>query len=262
MVSIKGKTALITGASSGIGKEFAHIHAEQGGDLVIVARSKDALEQLKCELESKHSISVYVVVKDLSKSSSPKEVYDEVTEQGITVDFLINNAGFGGLGKFHEREWEQDLAMINVNITALVALTRLFLPEFVQRNEGKILNVSSTASFMPGPNQAVYYASKSFVTFFSNAVAEELHDTKVTVTALMPGATESKFGAVSGMDKSDMFKKTASARTVAEDGYNAMIKGKFDVVSGFPLIMRIMSLFLPFMPKRMVLKAIRKMQEI
>ncbi len=262
MVSVKGKTALITGASSGIGKEFAHIHAEQGGDLVIVARSKDSLEQLKSELESRHHISVYVIVKDLSKSSSPQEVYDEIKSQGITVDFLINNAGFGGVGKFHEREWEQDLAMINVNIIALTALTRFFLPEFVKRNEGKILNVSSTASFMPGPNQAVYYASKSFVTFFSNAIAEELHDTNVTVTTLMPGATESKFGAVSGMDKTVMFKKTASARTVAEDGYKAMIEGKLDIVSGFPLIMRIMSLFIPFMPKKRVLQTIRKMQEI
>ncbi len=151
MSSQKGKTALITGASSGIGKELAFIHAEQGGDLVIVARSESALEQLKSDLEKKYSVTVTVIVKDLSKQESAQELYNEIKAQNIRVNYLINNAGFGGRGKFHEREWEQDLAMINLNIVALTALTRFFLPEMVKRNEGRILNVSSTASFMPGP---------------------------------------------------------------------------------------------------------------
>ncbi|PKP00754.1 MAG: short-chain dehydrogenase, partial [Bacteroidetes bacterium HGW-Bacteroidetes-9] len=163
------KTILITGASSGIGKEIANIHAERGGDLVIVARSKDKLDQLKAELESKHSVKVTVIVKDLGLPDAPKEIYDEVKKTGIEIDYLVNNAGFGGLGKFHQREWEQDLAMINLNIVALTALTRLFLPDFVKRNSGRILNVSSTASLMPGPLQAVYFASKAYVTSFSNA---------------------------------------------------------------------------------------------
>lgn len=256
------KTILITGASSGIGKEIANIHAERGGDLVIVARSKDKLDQLKAELESKHSVKVTVIVKDLGLPDAPKEIYDEVKKTGIEIDYLVNNAGFGGLGKFHQREWEQDLAMINLNIVALTALTRLFLPDFVKRNSGRILNVSSTASLMPGPLQAVYFASKAYVTSFSNAIAEELHDTNITVTALLPGATETEFGRVSGMDKTSMFQHTASARKVAEDGYNAMLAGKLDVITGLPFGMKLMMAMIPFSPKSMLLKQIRKMQEV
>ena len=256
------KIALITGASTGIGKEFAHIHAEKGGDLVIVARSKDQLEALKHELENKHSVNVMVIVKDLGLLEAPKEIYDEVKKSGIEVNYLINNAGFGGLGKFHEREWEQDLAMINLNIVALTALTRFFLPDFVKRNEGKVLNVSSTASLIPGPLQAVYYATKAYVTSFSNAVAEELHDTNVTVTALLPGATESEFGRVSGMDKTDMFNKPFKARGVAEDGYNGMLKGKLDVISGITFSQKIMFPMTKIVPKRIILKQVRKMQEV
>lgn len=259
---MKTKTALITGASTGIGKELATIHAEKGGDLIIVARSLDKLNKLKSELETKYSVKITVIAKDLTLPTAAKEIYDEVKDKGIEVNYLINNAGFGGLGKFHERDWNQDLDMINLNVVALTALTRFFLPDFVKRNEGKILNVSSTASFMPGPLQAVYYATKAYVTFFSNAIAEELHDTNVTVTALMPGATETEFGRVSGMNKTSMFKKTASARSVAEDGYKGMLAGKLDVVSGLKFSQKVMMLMLPFTPKKMVLKQIRQMQEV
>ena len=256
------KVALITGASTGIGKELAHIHAEKGGDLIIVARSLDKLEKLKTDLESKYSIKVKTIAKDLSQTNAASEIYDIVKKDGIEIDYLINNAGFGGLGKFHERKMEEDLAMINLNIVALTALTRLFLPGFVKRNQGRVLNVSSTASFMPGPLQAVYYATKAYVTFFSNAIAEELHDTNVTVTNLMPGATETEFGRVSGMDKTAMFEKTASARTVAEDGYNGMMKGKLDVISGLKFSQKLMMSMIPFTPKKMILKQIRQMQEV
>ena len=256
------KTALITGASTGIGKELANIHAEKGGDLIIVARSQEKLDKLKAELEKKHAIKVLVIVKDLGKPEAAKEVYNEVKKAGLEVDYLFNNAGFGGLGKFHERALEQDLAMINLNVVALTALTRLFLPDFVKRNSGKILNVSSTASLMPGPLQAVYYATKAYVTFFSNAIAEELHDTNVTVTNLMPGATETEFGRVSGMDKTSMFQKTASARSVAEDGYNGMLKGKLDVISGLTTSQKMMMAMIPFTPKKMLLKQVRQMQEV
>lgn len=256
------KVALITGASTGIGKELAILHAEKGGDLVIVARSTDKLEKLKTELEQKYSVKVRVIGKDLGRPEASKEIYDEVKSAGIEVDYLINNAGFGGIGKFHERDWATDLAMINLNIVALTALTRLYLPDFVKRNEGKILNVSSTASLMPGPLQAVYFATKAFVTSFSHAVSEELHDTKVSVTALMPGATKSEFGQISGMDKTSMFQKTASARDVAVDGYNGMMKGKLSVITGLPFIMRVMIWFVPFSPRKMVLKQVRHMQEV
>ena len=164
-------TALITGASSGLGKEFARIHAAKGGDVIIIARRTDKLIGLQKELENKYNVTVKVIAKDLTLPNAAQEIYDEVQQQGIAVKYLINNAGFGGHGKFHERVWEEDLAMIHLNIIALTALTRLFLPDFVTRNQGKILNVSSTASFMPGPLQAVYFATKAYVTFFSNAIA-------------------------------------------------------------------------------------------
>ena len=255
------QTALITGASSGIGKEFARIHAERGGDLIIIARSKDKLDALKAELENKHNIKVFVIAKDLSQPEAPEEIYNEVKKSGIEIDYLINNAGFGGLGKFHEREWEKDRAMINLNITALTALTRFFLPDFTKRNSGKILNVSSTASFMPGPLQAVYYATKAYVSFFSNAIAEELSDTEITVTALLPGATATGFGSTSGMDKTALFAKTASPKKVAEDGYKGMLKGKLDVVSGLSVSQKIMIAFIPFLPKKMLLKQVHKLQK-
>lgn len=256
------KTALITGASSGIGKELAIIHAEKGGNLVLVARRKEKLEALKQELEEKFKVNVTILSKDLTQLNAPQEIFDELKSKGIQVDYLINNAGFGGHGKFHERALEDDLAMINLNIVALTLLTKLFLPEFVARNSGKVLNVSSTASFMPGPLQAVYFATKAYVTFLSNAIAEELYDTNITVTNLMPGATETEFGQVSGMDKTDLFEKSVSAHSVALDGYNGMLKGKLDVISGLTTSQKVMVKMVPFTPKKMLLKQIRQMQEI
>lgn len=253
--------ALITGASSGLGKEFALIHAERGGDLIIIARREEKLNKLKNEIESKFNAQVKVIVKDLTNNNAAREIYEEVNNEDIEIDYLINNAGFGGVGKFHEREWQQDLNMINLNIITLTALTRLFLPDFVKRNSGKILNVSSTASLLPGPLQAVYYATKAYVTSFSNAINEELHDTNVTVTNLMPGATATEFGATSGMDKTELFTKTASARSVAEDGYNGMINGKLDVISGLTFSQSLMMKMVPFTPKIVLLKQVRTLQQ-
>ncbi|MFP4023499.1 MAG: SDR family NAD(P)-dependent oxidoreductase [Thiohalospira sp.] len=254
--------ALITGASSGIGKELALIHADQKGDLVIVARRKEELESLKKEIEKKYKVDVKIIVKDLTRENAPSEIYNELQQDGIEVDYLINNAGFGGLGKFHEREWAKDESMIKLNIFALTSLTRLFLPDFVKRNRGRILNVSSTASLIPGPLQAVYYATKAYVTSFSNAIAEELYDTKVTVTALLPGATETEFGKISGMDKTSMFQSTASAREVAEDGYKAMMQGKLNKISGLSFGQNLMMAFVNVTPTKMIIKQVRKMQEV
>jgi short-subunit dehydrogenase len=256
------KVALITGASSGIGKALARVHAERGGDLVIIARREDKLKALKTELESRHGINVMVIAKDLTFPGAASEIYEEVKQAAVEVNYLINNAGFGGRGKFHERGWEQDLAMINLNVIALTALCRLFLPDFVERNEGRILNVSSTASLMAGPLQAVYYATKAYVTSFSNAISEELHDTNITVTALLPGATETEFASTSGMDKTGLFEKTFSAKTVAEDGYNAMLAGKLNIISGVTFTQRIMMATIPMTPKKILLRQIRKMQEV
>lgn len=254
------KTALITGASSGLGKEFAKIHAQKGGDLVIVARSKDKLLELKEELEKEHNIHVSVFQKDLTEPNAAQEVYNFVKFSKIKVDYLINNAGFGGIGKFHERDWKTDLSMIQLNIIALTDLCRKFIPDFVAKNSGRILNVSSTASLMAGPMQAVYFATKAYVTSFSNAIAEELKDTNVTVTTLMPGATETDFGKTSGMDKTDLFKNTADASEVAKDGYDAMVKGDLDVISGVSLPQKLMLKAIPLTPKKVLLSQVHKMQ--
>ncbi len=253
--------ALITGASSGIGKELCTIHAQKGGDLVIVARRQIELDQLKNELEQQYGIKVLVVVQDLSLHNAAQEVYQLVKEAGWTVDYLINNAGFGGLGKFHEREWEKDAAMIQVNMVALTELTRLFLPEFVERNRGKILNVSSSAALIPGPLQAVYYATKAYVTSFSNALAEELHDTQVTVTTLMPGVVKTAFAQVSGIDQLSMGQGGLSPQKVAQEAYHGMLKGKLNVYSA-PFTQKLMVYFIPFIPRKFMLKMIRKMQEM
>lgn len=254
--------ALITGASTGIGKEFAYIHAEKGGDLIIVARSKNKLEALKAELELKFSVKVVVITKDLGIAESPKQIYEEVKQAGIEINYLINNAGFGSLGRFHELSLENQLSMINLNISALTALSHLFVVDFVKRGSGKILNVSSTASLMPGPLQAVYFATKAYVTSFSNALAEEFRGTGVSVTALLPGATETEFGQISGMDKTVLFDKTASARSVAEDGYNGMLADKLDVISGLTFSQKLMTSMIPLTPKKILLKQVKQMQEV
>ena len=256
------KVALITGASAGIGKELAVVHTEKGGDVILVARREDRLVQLKKELEQKHNCAVHVIAKDLTEENASKEVFETIKNQGLEVDYLINNAGFGGHGKFHEREWQHDLDMIKLNIIALTELTRLFLPEFVKRKSGKVLNVSSTASLLPGPLQAVYFATKAYVTSFSNAIAEELRGTNVTVTALLPGATETEFAQTSGMENTDLFKKTYSAYEVALAGYNGMLAGKLDVLAGLSFIQKMMMATIPLTPKKLVLNQVRKMQEI
>jgi len=260
-LNVNKKVALITGASSGIGREFARIHAAIGGDLVIIARREDRLNELKQELEKKHNIKVKVIAKDLTLPNATIEIYNEVKEAEIQVDYLINNAGFGGRGYFHERPMELDLQMIQVNIVTLTALTRLFLPEFVKRNSGKILNVSSTGSLMAGPLQAVYYASKAYVTSFSNAIAQELHDTDITVTALLPGGTETEFAKTADMSNTPLFAKTVSPYVVAKEGYDAMLKGKLDVIAGVTASQSLMLSMLSFIPKKVMLKQIYQMQQ-
>jgi short-subunit dehydrogenase len=254
-------TALITGASSGIGKELATIHAEQGGNLILVARTKDKLNEVKAELEKKHKVRVHTIAKDLSADGAAKELFKEVQSLGIQVDYLMNNAGFGLVGKFHELPWSRQMQMINLNMVALTELTYLLLPSMVARNSGKILNTASTAGLIPGPLQAVYFASKAYVLSFSNAIAEELYDKDITVTALMPGATETGFAKTSGVDKTAIYNNPSSARSVAEDGYNAMIAGKLDVISVSSRAEKIQLSLVPFFPKKMILKTTRQMQE-
>jgi short-subunit dehydrogenase len=256
------KIALITGASSGIGRELAHIHAATGGHLVLVARSTQKLNELKIDLESKYKIVAAVITKDLTAPNAAQELYNEVKSLDIEIDYLINNAGFGGIGKFLERKLEVDVSMIQLNVVALVQLTHLFANDFVKKGSGKVLNVSSTASLIPGPLQATYYATKAFVTSYSNALSEELRGTGVTVTNLMPGATDTDFGKVSGMDKTKLFDAPVSALQVAQDGYDAMLSGEIDIISGLTFSQKLLMKMMPFMPKKLVLKQVREMQEV
>ena len=256
------KTAFISGASSGIGAEFAKIHAAAGDNLVLVARRKDRLLTLKETLEKENKIQVFVIQKDLTATNAAQEVYKEIKDAGIEIDYLINNAGFGNLGNFHEQDVTVGLNMIQLNITALTALTHLFLSDFVSKNSGKILNVSSTAAFMPGPLQAVYFATKAYVTSFSNAIAEELSNTNITVTTLMPGATATEFAKMSGMEKTSLFKKTTSANDIAKAGYKGMMAGKLDVIAGLTFSQKVLMAAIPLTPKKIILKQIKKMQQI
>jgi len=246
------KTALITGASSGLGKEFALIHASHGDNLILIARSKDKLDTLKLELEKQFKISVYVIVKDLSVQYASKSVYDELQTQKIRVDYLINNAGFGDFGLFAESNLDKQLEMINLNVTCLTSLTRLFLPDMIQHKFGKILNVASTAAFQPGPTMSVYFATKAFVLSFSEAIANELQGTGVTVTALCPGATETGFKTAASLDESGLFKgnQIATSKEVAEFGYSKMIEGKTVAIHG--LFNNLMAQSVRFAPRKMV----------
>ncbi len=223
------KTALITGASSGIGAELARIHAAAGGDLVLVARRQDRLEALKTEFESR---TVHIIIKDLADPNAPQQLYDEVKARNIRVDYLINNAGFGYRGLFHQQDWSRNAQMIQVNIVALTALTRLFVPDMIARGGGRILNVASLAGFVAGPLHAVYFATKAFVLSFSESIANELQGTGVTVTALCPGPTRTEFVGYADMEGVPGFKRAAPARKVAQAGYDAMLQGKTLVVPG------------------------------
>lgn len=248
------KTALITGASSGIGRELAKVHAAHQGDLIIVARRKEELESLKKELEAKYNIRVTIISIDLSKGDAPEKLFQATEDQNLTVDYLINNAGFGGHGEFYQQDLGKMTSMIDVNIRALTALTRLYLPGMISRNDGKILNVSSTAGFLPGPLQAVYYATKAYVNSFSQALAEELSKTNVTVTALCPGPVETEFLQVANMEGVELTKgDVATAADVAKIGYQAMLEGKLIKIDD-PKLSFLINWVVPFVPRKLVLK--------
>lgn len=255
------ETALITGASNGIGLELAIIHASKGGNLVLVARNKSKLDELKTTLESQYKISVYTIGKDLSAPNAAQEVYEETTKQKIQIDYLINNAGFGYFGMFAETDWNKELQMINLNITTLTQFTKLYLKDMMKRNSGKIMNVASTAAFQSGPTMAVYYATKAYVLSFSEAVDNEVSDKGVTITALCPGATESGFQAAAAMEESNLVKgrKLPTSKEVAEYGYASMMKGKTVAIHG--LLNWIMANSVRFTPRAIVVKLTRKIQD-
>lgn len=234
--------ALITGASSGLGAEYARLFAADGNDVVLVARRRDRLEALATEL-GKKGIRAHVVAADLAAPGGVTRVLDEVNRLGVEIEFLVNNAGFGGSGAFASSDLARQLEMVQVNVTALVTLTRAYVPAMIARRRGRILNVGSTAGFVPGPFMAVYYASKAFVNSFTEALSYELRDSGVTATVSCPGATATEFAAVAGTQRSLLFRLgAASPETVAREGYRAMMRGKPLVVHGLKNKLTVQSL--------------------
>jgi len=254
------KTALITGASLGIGYELAKLFARDKHALVLVARSGEKLQKIAEELKQLGSPQVTVIVKDLAELEAPDEIFAETERRKLQIDFLVNNAGFGERGPFLKTNLDNELEMVQVNIVALMHLTKLYLPGMVQRRFGRIMQVASTAAFQPGPFMAVYYATKAFVLSFSEALWEELDGTGVTVTALCPGATETGFAARAGMLNSKLFNmRVMNVKPVVEEGYRAMMKGQSLVVTG--LRNRLMAFSIRFAPRSVVRKVVRRIQE-
>ena len=254
--------ALITGASSGIGRELARIHCSRGGNAILVARRKEKLEELKDELETSHSISAYVIEMDLAAENGAIDLFKQIKELGIEVDILINNAGFGGHGLFHERDLAWNLKMVDLNIKALVTLTHLFLQDRIERNKGgKILNVGSTAGMVPGPLQATYHATKAFVNSFSQAIANEVADKNITVTVLAPGAVATEFFETADMTEARGPQESmATPQSVAKIGYDAMMNRELIAVNEWKLKF-LLRFILPFLPRRMVLNMARQFGE-
>lgn len=227
-------TALITGASVGLGREFARLFAADGHDVVLVARSKDKLEALAQELSEKYKVKAHVVDVDLGAHDGAQRVFDRVTALGIPVEFLVNNAGFGSNGAFLDLPLDKEIGQIDLNVSALVALSHLFGKQMVEKKTGHILNIASTAAFQSGPFMATYFATKAFVVSFSEALSHELKDTGVTVTCHCPGATATEFAATAGNDKTALFKKgsVAGADEVARHAYRAMHAGRVLSIHG------------------------------
>lgn len=254
-------TALITGASSGIGLDLAKIHAKKGGDLVLVARNKQKLLEIKHEFESNYHIEVVVIEQDLSRKDAAQEVYNQTKQFGITVDILINNAGFGDFGFFAETDWFKEYEMISLNIVALTQLTKLYAQDMIEQGSGRILNVASIAAFLPGPKMAIYYATKAYVLSFSEAIANEFADQGITVTTLCPGPTDTGFEKAAALEESGLFKKqkVVSSMPVAEYGYKAMMKGKTVAIPGFRN--KLLTKLVLFAPRSWVVKAVRYIQD-
>ncbi len=226
-------TALITGASGGLGEEFAKLFALDGYDLVLVARNQERLQSVAKELEAQYHITTHILPCDLSVPNAALVLVQELQKRNITVHTLVNNAGFGAYGLFHETTYEQEKQLLQVNITTLTDLTKMLLPTMVVNKTGGILNIASTAAFQPGPLMAVYYASKAYVMHFSVALSEELRGTGVTVTCLCPGPTKTGFEKNAHMGSSQLFRrKTMDAATVARIGYRALETKRPLVVAG------------------------------
>jgi uncharacterized protein len=254
-------TALITGASSGIGEELAKLAAHDGHDLVLIARNADRLNALAESLAREHGIRATALPEDLSDADAVDSIVDALAARNIDIDILINNAGFGTYGKFVETSLEEERNLIDVNVTALTMLIKRLLPRMVARRSGRVLNVASTAAFQPGPLMAVYYASKAYVLWLSEAIANELEGTGVTVTCLCPGPTRTLFQARAKLEESRLLRltKMMDAASVARAGYDGMMAGRTLVIPG--LMNKAGVQLVRLSPRSLVVKVARWIQE-
>ena len=255
--SAKQETALITGATSGIGYELSKLFAHDGYDLVLVARDRERLEKTAARLRQQKGANVTVLAGDLALPDTPDRLCAELEQKSIAIDVLVNNAGFNVYGPFTETDLQKELQMIQVNMVSLTHLTKLLLPGMVKRGRGRILNVGSTGSFVPGPLNAVYCATKAYVLSFSDAIAEELAGSGVTVTALCPGATRTEFAQRAGMERTNLFQgPLMEGATVAATGYRALMRGRRSVIAG---VMNKLTIFsIKFAPRFLVAKISKK----
>lgn len=255
------KTVLITGASGGIGLELAKIFAREGYNLVITARSGDKLADLKTQLEESRKVKVEIFPKDLSENGAARQLYDFTVQKGMIVEVLVNNAGFGDYGEFSSCNLEKQEEMIRLNILALTCLTRFFAEDMVKRGSGKIMNVASVASFVPGPLMSVYYATKAFVLSFTEALSVELKNNGISVTALCPGPTATGFVEKAELGRSGLFKnlKSMTAANVAEYGYRSLMSGKVIAVPG--LMNKLGALLSQLMPRKLVRETVYRIQK-
>lgn len=262
MSGANSETVLVTGASSGIGWELAKCFAAEGSRLVLTGRNTEAMQSLADELRRTHKVEALILTADLSRPETPERIFQELQGRGITVDVLVNNAGFGAWGLFAELPLQRQLEMLQVNITALVQLTGLFLPGMVQRRRGGILNVASVAGFLPGPGMAVYYATKACVLSFTEALAVELAGTNVTATASCPGPTITNFGQAAHIDKAErkirMLRMSAAA--VALHGLRAFRQRKVVAVPG--LQNRLLIFLSRLVPRSIIRKTTGKLNGI
>ena len=251
------ETVLITGASSGIGMEFAKLFAQDGSNLVLVARRKNKLHQLSEELKTKYGIKAYVLPKDLSKKSASIEIFDHLREKSIEIDIVVNNAGFGTKGAIVDLDIEHQLDMIQVNVMALTNLTRLFLPRMVKRGSGGVLNVGSVAGFQPGPHLAVYCATKAYVLLFTEALAEEIRNSNIKISCFAPGPVKTEFGEKSYLRNSLLFKimRPLNVEPTVKVAYKGFRKGEVIITPGFKA--KIMA-FLNRLTPRFIVRKIAK----
>lgn len=255
-----GETAVVTGASAGIGRELARELARRGFDVLLAARSEGALEILARELEEAHGVDAHVLPVDLARPDGPDRVRARIVELGLRVEVVANNAGFGQFGPYLELDAEAERDQLMLNVVALTRLTRLLLPEMVERGSGRVLNIASTAAFFPGPLMTVYYATKAYVLSYSLGLGEELRGTGVTVTCYCPGPTESRFQERAGMEESNLFKRQVvmEADDVARQGVAAALRGRPVFVPG--LMNRLGAFASRLAPRPFAARAVKRVQ--